>query len=138
MKAMSLNEACHLVAKLDPANWVTPSPYVVTQQEVNGWSGVLRSHNTLGEYLRTLDGTLADLATIREIMVAELTDKAREQIMYELMARHETSLRALRMQTILDHHPTLAVYMDKRKHTVTKGPKGAERLDAVSKAWPPR
>lgn len=138
MKAMSLSEACHLVAKLDPANWTSMTPYVVTQQEVNGWGGVLRSHNTLGEYLRTLDGSLADLATIREIMVAELSDRAREQVMCELMNRHEASLRVLRLQTILDHHPTLAVYMDKRKRGIQKGPKGADRLDAVSKGWPPR
>jgi hypothetical protein len=119
MKRMTLLEARHLVGKLDPVH--PDRAHDIDQRGVDNYEAIMRSGMSIGDFCKTMEGTANDCRTLRDMMVAELCGKAREAIVYQLMVKHEHMLRHIRVQQVLDHHPTLAVYWDKMTRTKYKG-----------------
>jgi hypothetical protein len=132
MKANNFYEACYIVGKLNPDNWKAPQPEPVSQGDVDGCAEILRSKATLEDFLETLDGTPEDLATLRLLLVAELTLRAREPIATLLLVRHESVLRSMRVAAVLDDHPTLAVYWEKT-HATPVGKSKKSKADKANK-----
>lgn len=133
MKPITLERAIRLAESLNPVFNCVENKY--DPMEIESYRSVMGGLVKVSAQLGIFEPTLKDMAEIRKMLVFEMTNAAREVVLYRLINQHEHLWKLARISTILEDLPALAVYNEKMApRAVKRAVQGRELGTAINSA----